>query len=51
VRKETDDILNDSQWLSHLSRDTLNLGVADKPELVLHLLQHLGDSRADLTIY
>jgi hypothetical protein len=49
VRKKADHILDDSDRLSQLPSDSLDIGVANVTLLMLNLLQHLGNPSSDLS--
>jgi len=51
MRKETNNILNHSNWFAYASSDSMDFDVADVAISMLHFLQHLGNSGPDLTIH
>jgi hypothetical protein len=50
MRKETDDILDDSHRFSDLTSDPGDFLVADVAIAMLHVLQHLGDACSNLSV-
>jgi hypothetical protein len=51
VRKETDNVLDDTDRFTDLAGDAMDLLIADVPIPLLHVLEHFDNPRSNLPIH